>query len=100
MNEQLLTISLLLMNASMLLIALLLMGLQREVYRAQGDSLIRLVLNRLSSAADRQRALKKFIYEDGKLTRQRIAQVKTRMADEERDDQREKAAARRKGVQS
>lgn len=59
-----------------------------------------LVLARLSEASSRQRGMKQALLEDGKLTRQRIAQVKTRLADEERQDRKDKAVARRKGVQS
>jgi hypothetical protein len=53
------------------------------------------ILDRLSSAADRERGIKQAMLEDGKLTRERISQVKTRLADDERDDQQQKRHDRR-----
>ncbi len=58
--------------------------------------LLRLTLGRLSEAAERQRGMKQALMDDGKLTRERIAQVKTRLADEESDDQRAKRRERAK----
>ncbi len=58
--------------------------------------LLRLTLGHLSEAAERQRGMKQALMDDGKLTRERIAQVKTRLADEESDDQRAKRRERAK----
>lgn len=86
----------------------------------------KVILNRLSNVAERERTLKQILIEfhqeyrydfdgilrdrtksdmtlrsmkqalldDGKLTRERIAEVKTRLADEERDDQKQKTQER------
>ena len=54
----------------------------------------RVVLHRLSESAHRERGIKQALLEDGKLTRQRISQVKTRLSDEESDDQKNKAHER------
>ncbi len=97
MNTELLTITLLLVIACNLGI----LWLYLRVHRGQDAlySLIHLVLNRLSEASDRQRGMTRALLDDGKLTRQRIAQVKTRLADEERDDQKAKRQFR-EGVRS
>jgi hypothetical protein len=97
MNNELLTITLLLVITCNLGI----LWLYLRVNRGQDAlySLLHLVLNRLSEAFDRQRGMKHALLDDGKLTRQRIAQVKTRLADEERDDQKAKRRARQ-GVKS
>lgn len=77
----------------------LLKDLFREVGKAQDDSLTRLVLSRLSEAADRQRGTKEavrfWIQEEGKKTRKDIQEVKTALRDDEKDDQRRKAQSRR-----
>ena len=72
MNNELLTITLLLVIACNLGI----LRLYLRVHRGQDAlySLLHLVLNRLSEASDRQRGTKQALLEDGKLTRQRIAQ--------------------------
>ncbi len=97
MNNELLTITLLLVIACNLGI----LWLYLRVHRGQDAlySLLHLVLNRLSEASGRQRGMKRALLDDGKLTRERIAQVKTRLADEERDDQKAKRQFR-EGVQS
>ncbi len=101
MNNELLTITLLLVTACNLGILWLYLRVHRGQYALH--SLLHLVLNRLSEASDRQRGMKRALLDDGQLTRERIAQVKTRLADEERVNQRELARdryARQKGVQS
>lgn len=98
MNElQILTISLLMMNAAMLLMVAYLADIQREVYRAQDDSLVRLVLNRLSDAAKRQRSLKQALMTEGKKTRKETQEIKTRLTWSRK---RQLAEAKREGVQS
>ncbi len=102
MNEQLLTIALLIIvvcNLGALLLYFALANMLRTILCVHDtmhecQQTLGLVLVRLSEAADRQRGMKQALLEDGKLTRERIAQVKTRLADEERDDQREKRHAR------
>jgi len=102
MNETLLTISLLIIVVCNLGVLFLCF----RTYQGQDSlhsRLLHLVLTRLSEASDRQRGMKRALLDDGKLTRERIAQVKTRLADEESDDQRVKARelyAKQKGVQS
>lgn len=49
---------------------------------------------RFLNSPDFQRKIKQAIAEDGKLTRERIAQIKTRLADEERVDQKHLAHER------
>jgi hypothetical protein len=98
MNNELLTVTLLIVIASSVGILYLWFWMLQSVSRVA--DLLHLVLHRLSDASQRQRSMKHALLEDGKVTRERIAQVKTRLADEERDDQRAKASARQKGVRS
>lgn len=101
MNNELLTITLLLVIACNLGILWLYLRVHRRQDALYG--LLHRVLHRLSEASDRQRGMKRALLDDGKLTRERIAQVKTRLAEEEFDDQRAKARqryAKQKGIQS
>lgn len=74
--------------------------LQSYIDGLQVDNLYGLTLDWLSEAADRQRGMKQAPLKDGKLTRERIAQVKTCLADDESDDQRTSGEARREGLGS
>ncbi len=102
MNEQLLTIALLIIvvcNLGALLLYFALANMLRTILcvhdtMQECQQALGLVLVRLSEAADRQRGMKQALLEDGKLTRKRIAQVKTRLADEERVNQKELARKR------
>lgn len=67
-------------------------GLQHGLNMIHEDLIV--VLDRLSSAADRERGLKQLLIQEGQLTRERIAQVKTRLADEERQNQQDLAHSR------
>jgi hypothetical protein len=95
MNETLLTISLSIIVVCNLGVLWLYLRLKSYIAGLQMDDLDRMILDRLSEAADRQRGMKHALLEDGKLTRQRISQVKTRMTDDEKDDQKSKAKPRR-----
>lgn len=67
---------------------------ENSFYRVNSQLDVQVVLHRLSEAAHRERGMKQALLEDGELTRQRISQVKTRLADEERTDQKNLAHAR------
>lgn len=90
--NNLITLSLLIIVACNLGVLWLFIRLHRS--RHQLDNLTHLVLHRLAEAATRQRGIKQALLEDGKLTRQRISQIKTRLADEERQNQKDLAHAR------
>ena len=103
MNDPLLTISLLITNAALLLVVFLLIDFRRANRRnfqhldEHIAEEVHLVLTRLGKVADHTRAMELGLLDDGRKTRQRIGQVKTRLADEEKDDQRRKRRARRQG---
>jgi hypothetical protein len=88
--------------ACSLVILALFIAINRKLHVVKDNqgTLAAVILNRLSEASDRQRGMKRALLDDGKLIRERIAQVKTRLANEKRDDRRDKANARREGVQS
>lgn len=103
MNDQLLTIALLIIVVCNLGVLLLYWRIYEwtqtpaELYSLweRIEKQNRLILDRLSVAADRQRDMNKgWMAGVGPLTLERIAQVKTRLADKERQDQREKRHAR------
>jgi len=68
--------------------------LENSAYRICSQLDVQVVLHRLIEAAHRERGMKRALLEDGELTRQRISQVKTRLADEERTDQKNLAHQR------
>lgn len=97
------TIILLLILATCLGMLLLFLRMHRIIkadrqwntfYHVNSQLDTRVVLHRLSEAAHRERGIKQALLEDGKLTRQRISQVKTRLTDEKADDQKNKAHVR------
>lgn len=96
MPEALYLLILLCFGSAQIIFALMVADLYREVRLLRDDHLSRLILDRLTAAAGRQRGMKQALLEDGKQTRERIAQVKTRLADEERQDQAQKRRERRR----
>ena len=89
------TIALLLIAASNIGTLLLFKQMRRDKHHLHVDTLdVEMVVDeRAQGLFDDFRAL---VREEGELTRRRIAQTKTRLADEEKADQKAKAAARRK----
>ncbi len=73
---------------------LLVKRLGMDVTFLRTNHLDELILDRLSSIAKRERALKQLIQDEHRKTRKESQEIKTRLADEERQDQREKAHER------
>src|SRR5215211_2533394 len=89
------TIALLLIIIANIGTLLILKQMRRDKHHLHVDTLdVEMVVDeRAQGLFDDFRALVK---SEGKLTRERIAQTKTRLADEEKADQKARAAARRK----
>ncbi|MDP9358723.1 MAG: hypothetical protein M3R02_26285 [Chloroflexota bacterium] len=73
---------------------LLVKRLGMDVTFLRTNHLDELILDRLSSIARRERALKQLIQDEHRKTRKESQEIKTRLADEESDDQKAKRKAR------